>query len=1030
MSPQRSSGIATVMFTDVEASTDMTTRLGDDAAAPVFAAHDRIVRDQVAAHGGRHVRSTGDGFVVLFDSARSAVACALSIQGDLAGHEDGIRVRIGLNAGEVIEGDGELFGAAVNLAARVMDRAGGGEVLVTDTVRQLAGTVPDARFRERGRVALKGFPERQRLHEVRPAGARPPPRSRRRKKRRRQALAAAALAIGAVALVAVLATTGGEGGAAPVLPNSVAILDPGDGRVLAQVPVGLRPADLAVGAGSVWVANLADNTVTQIGARSRRFAGTISPGISVDGLAAGPSGVWVADSARAVARVIDPAFHSVARSLPIGAEGSGFATQAVRPVAVTADAVWITYGYAEIARLDPDTRRVVATIPVGNAPSGLAVGAGAVWVSDSTDGTVTRIDSRTNESVETIAVGESASGIAVGAGGVWVAVPLEDRVKRIDPASNAVTDTVRIAGGPAGIAVGAGAVWVTNRRGGTVARIDPDAARVTRTVRLGHSPQGIAVVNGAVWVALQASPAPAGSAPVAQAADAATVLRPQGMKGGTDPPVSFGGEEVLYATCALLLNYPDRPAPAGAQLQPEVARAMPTVSDHGRTYTFRLRPGFRFSPPSNAPVTAEAFRRAIERALHPRTQSYAPVFMSDIVGFPAYHARKAKHLAGVTARGDTLTIRLKAPSTTLPARLASPNFCAVPPTTPISAKGIDQIPMAGPYYLASYVPKRRLVLRRNPNYGGTRPARLREIDIDLDVAPARAVAAVQAGRADYASAVPVDRVPTLDQRYGIHSAVARAGRQRYFSGTEPNLHFFALNTRRPLFASTRMRQAVNAALDRRALARSVPFSPSPAGAPGRPTDQFTPPGLPGFRDATIYPLGGPDLENARRLVGTRKRRAVLYTCNLPPCLEHGRVVRRNLAAIGLDVEVKNFSLDQMFRRIQRPGEPWDIGYYNFFMDFPDASDFVATLFTPFGEGDPNVGHFRDKKITRGMRAAGRLTDAARARAFARLDANLARAGAAAPFATGVTTDFFSDRIGCQVHQPIYGISLGALCLRH
>ena len=173
MSTQRASGVATVMFTDVEASTELTTRQGDDAAGRLFAEHDRIVREQVAAHSGRHVRSTGDGFLVLFDSARGAVACALSIQRDLAALQDGVQVRIGLNTGEVIEGDGELFGAAVNLAARVMERARGGQVLVTDTVRQLAGTMPDARLRDRGRVALKGFPERQRLFEVQPARAPP-----------------------------------------------------------------------------------------------------------------------------------------------------------------------------------------------------------------------------------------------------------------------------------------------------------------------------------------------------------------------------------------------------------------------------------------------------------------------------------------------------------------------------------------------------------------------------------------------------------------------------------------------------------------------------------------------------------------------------------------------------------------------------------------------------------------------------------------------------------------------------------------
>lgn len=1020
MDQQRSSVIATVMFTDVEASTEMTTRLGDDAAAALFATHDRIVRGHVAADGGRHVRSTGDGSLALFDSVRSAVACALSIQHDVAAQRDGIRVRIGLNAGEVREGDGELFGAAVNLAARVMDRAGGGQILATDAVRQLAGTMPDARFGDHGRVALKGFPERQRLYEVRPGDGRR--RSRTLRRSRRPALIAGVLAAAAVASAVLLMTTGGEK-AVVVQPNSVVILDPGDGQVVDQIPVALRPGDLAVGAGSVWVANLADDLVTQIGARSRRVVGTVSPGISVDGLGAGPSGVWVADLARATAAIIDPDVRKVAHSLPLGeAEGGNLGS---RPLAVTADAVWIASGHgSEIARVDPHRRRIVARTAVGYSPSGVAVGAGGVWVSDDQEGTVTRIDPRTNDIVgEPIPVGQSASAVAVGAGGVWVAVPLEDRVKRIDPASNSISDTVRVPGGPAAVAVGAGAVWVTARRGGTVSRIDPASARVTRTIQLGHSPQGIAIVDGAVWVAVQE--APARSAP-GRTPDVLTVLRPEGLA-GTDPALAVVDLQVPSATCALLLDYPDQPSPAGSALQPEVARAMPVVSDGGRTYTFRLRSGFRFSPPSGAPVTAAAFRRAIERALHPRSQSYAAAsFMSDIVGFRRYHAGRVAHLAGVTARGDTLKIRIEAPSATLPQRLATSYFCAVPPNTPISAAGIEQIPMAGPYYVASYTPKRQIVLRRNPNYGGSRPARLREIDFDLDVAAAPAVAAVEAGRADYVSSVPADSIAALDRRYGPRSTAARAGGQRYFSAVEPTLHYFALNTRRPLFAGTRMRQAVNAALDRRALARRVHLGR--LGEPGRPTDQFIPPGQPGFRDADIYPLGGPDVERARRLAGSRRRRAVLYTCSFQHCIDQGQEVRRNLAAIGIDVEVKNLALDQMFTRLQRPGEPWDIGYYNWFADYPDAAQFIAPIFGPQSAPN-NVGQFHDAEISRRMRTATRLGGAARLRAFAQIDADLARAGAAAPFATAVSSDFFSDRVGCQVHQPIHGISLGALCVR-
>jgi ABC-type oligopeptide transport system substrate-binding subunit len=156
---------------------------------------------------------------------------------------------------------------------------------------------------------------------------------------------------------------------------------------------------------------------------------------------------------------------------------------------------------------------------------------------------------------------------------------------------------------------------------------------------------------------------------------------------------------------------------------------------------------------------------------------------------------------------------------------------------------------------------------------------------------------------------------------------------------------------------------------------------------------------------------------------------VLYTCSFAACLEQGRIARRNLAAAGIDLEVETVSLFEMFRRLTNPGEPWDIGYLNWYPASADPSDFVAGLFDKPGE-DARVGGFHDKALERRLRAALRVADTTeRGRAFARLDADFARAGAAVPFATDVSTDFFSDRIGCQIDQPIYGISLGALCVR-
>src|SRR6185436_10113623 len=257
-----------------------------------------------------------------------------------------------------------------------------------------------------------------------------------------------------------------------------------------------------------------------------------------------------------------------------------------------------------------------------------------------------------------------------------------------------------------------------------------------------------------------------------------------------------------------------------------------------------------------------------------------------------------------------------------------------PPDTPITPKGVDALPTAGPYYVAAHVPGRSLVLRRNPNYSGPRPARLAEIRYRSGVSPKRAIAAVAAGRADYVVLnAPTDpglsaaAARRLEDRYGASSQAARAGRQQLFTQPVPNIYYFLFNTRRGPFADVRLRRAVNFAIDRRALAANTGV-----GEVGRPTDQHIPPGLPGFEDAAIYPLGGPDLPAARRLAGHQRRRAVLYTCDFPGCARHGQILRSNLSAIGIDLEVRKFPLPQLFERIQRPDEPFDIAYSNWFFD--------------------------------------------------------------------------------------------------
>jgi class 3 adenylate cyclase/pimeloyl-ACP methyl ester carboxylesterase len=163
-------GLQSVLFTDVEGSTALTQRLGDAKAREVLRRHERIVREALQAHGGAEVKTTGDGFMASFSSATRALECAIAMQRAFAAHnesaEEPIRVRIGLNAGEPIAEDEDLFGTAVNLAARIAAKAEGGEILASDVVRQLVAG-KGFLFSDRGDVALRGFEDPVRLYEVR-----------------------------------------------------------------------------------------------------------------------------------------------------------------------------------------------------------------------------------------------------------------------------------------------------------------------------------------------------------------------------------------------------------------------------------------------------------------------------------------------------------------------------------------------------------------------------------------------------------------------------------------------------------------------------------------------------------------------------------------------------------------------------------------------------------------------------------------------------------------------------------------------
>ena len=358
-----------------------------------------------------------------------------------------------------------------------------------------------------------------------------------------------------------------------------------------------------------------------------------------------------------------------------------------------------------------------------------------------------------------------------------------------------------------------------------------------------------------------------------------------------DPALSFTatGWALLDTVCARLMAYPDKRPPAGLRLQPEVAVAPPTVSRDLKVFTFRLRKGFRFS--DGSPVRASAFARAINRTLAPSMKSPGALFTRHIVGAADVLEGRRSTARGVEARGDTLIVRFTRATPHFPALTTLPFFCAVPPTLPIDAEGIGVFETAGPYRVTEYRPGERVVIGRNPFYGGSRPHHVDGFDVDLRApSPDEPIRRIERGEADWTTnLMPVFLNPELGlmAKYGLN-------RSRFYSQRGLALRMLAFNSSRPLFRNNpALRRAVNFALDRQALQAIV-------GGPlaGQLTDQYIPPLVPGFRDGDVYPLEHADQARAKR-AGARQppgwQGGLLYGRLRPPSC---RRAAREAAASG------------------------------------------------------------------------------------------------------------------------------------
>ena len=851
-------------------------------------------------------------------------------------------------------------------------------------------------------------------------------RSLRRARRRRGAVAAGGAVLLTAAIAAgVLATHGSHKRLqavtrSPVIklkPSTLTLLDARTKRVTSKVTLSSKAPfccsldDIEFTKRSAWLDFSGAPQLAEVDLSTRRLVRTVPL-------------PWGAGGAGAPIAILD---HSLWVVQGLGSEFRRIDTQSGKTTGrfqvkgatlygavATPGAVWLSSD-SGVVRVDPETGRVVARIGFAAPVTRIVSADGYVWAASGSSGYVAKIDPSDNRKAASALLHGWLPDLAVGGGYVWVSFIPDGHVFKL--AESNLGELASYAAGPSPLTLGYGGagLWINDPDANTISLLDATTGRRS-TFSVGSSPQLLRYRRGVLWTS---GAAPTPPLPPIKGPE----LRISMTQGDIDADPATGTQpddaQLFYETCENLYGYPDSAKPSGARLVPELAAAMPAVSADGRTYTIRVRPGIRFSPPSNELVTAETFRHTIERALSPKIKDAFPApFASDIVGVGAFRAGRSSHISGIRVRGDTISFTLARPSGDFLDRISMYFFCPVPLSEPVVPSGLTgPIASTGPYYQSQIIGE-RTVLLRNPNYHGSRPRRWARIVYTTHFPTSQAVPLADAGKIDL---LPADfdayslLVPggPLDRAYGPTSSAARHGHQRYFLQDLPYIEEIVFNTGRPLFRDVRVRRAVNAALDRRALA---------AARQEAPTDQLLPAAIPGVRPS---PLPPPRITR----LGAR-RHAVLYaqcgvgTSKLPA------LIRSQLSRIGIDVSVvaTNACSTRYTAEARRAdlvvswlGDPRENDPEPF-LDPTIASDEIGAALGP--------GPWRSASFKRRVEAARALTGNARSEAYRRLAGDYMRAVPAAVYGSFQWPMYISPKLGCLTFQARYGfLDLGLLCKR-
>jgi peptide/nickel transport system substrate-binding protein len=496
-----------------------------------------------------------------------------------------------------------------------------------------------------------------------------------------------------------------------------------------------------------------------------------------------------------------------------------------------------------------------------------------------------------------------------------------------------------------------------------------------------------------------------------------------------DPALSYtvNGWEPQWLVYTPPITYKRAEGVEGTELIPGVAEELPKVSEDGKTVTFTMRKGLKYS--DGTPVKASDFEHTIKRVLN--LESGATGFFLIIEGAQEYiDAGKADgDISGIETNDKTgeVTIKLTGPDGTILNVLAM-NFAGiVPGDTPFKNLSADPPPGVGPYMFTKSVPNREFVMEKNKNFNipGIPKGHIDKITTKIVKSAERQTQDVISGELDYMQdPPPADLLPQVKAEYS----------DRFKEQSPINVYYFFMNSSIPPFDKKEVRQALNYAVDSRALSRLF-------GGRLEPGCNFLPPGLQGHKELDPCPYGDPnepgDLQKARQMItdaGAEGETVSVYTNNDENRPEIGQYLADTINKIGMKADLKVIDAGVYFQTVGNDKTKAQAGMGNWFQDFPHPANFLFLIDGDTNQptNNQNYGRVDDPKLNKLIEeveaapADGAIDQAAEADKYA------VDEGYVAPYGTEKVATFLSERMdfeNCVLFHPVYQNDYSSWCLK-